>query len=251
LKLTCASKLLNIMMQNGTFTHIFHPHNEKMFDNASIDVIVFRYCKNQGLEKQVLYNNELRYIINSNGMITMSETENTSCLMFKDYFDIYVGLVSGKENVYKNNELGTLNVLNNQDKFDKYIYEETFPCDNEHINTYLLQHKDVLMKRHIRKFNETNWFEWGAPRNMTAIRANMGAECIYVNTLTRKANVAFTGVVNYFGGGLIMLKPKQNNGLSLHCVVSYMNSTAFKDNFTFSKRFKIGHRQISNSYIQI
>ena len=39
------------MMTNGTFTHIFHPHNEKMFDNASIDVIVFRYCKNSLIEK--------------------------------------------------------------------------------------------------------------------------------------------------------------------------------------------------------
>lgn len=30
LKLTCASRLLNVMMTHGTFTHIFHPHNEKI-----------------------------------------------------------------------------------------------------------------------------------------------------------------------------------------------------------------------------
>ena len=42
LKLTSASALLNVMMMHGTFTHIYHPHNEKMFENASIDVIVFR-----------------------------------------------------------------------------------------------------------------------------------------------------------------------------------------------------------------
>jgi len=68
LKLTSASKLLNIMMTNGTFTHIFHPHNEKMFDNASIDVIVFRYCKNNLIDKKVLYNDKLLYITNSNGL---------------------------------------------------------------------------------------------------------------------------------------------------------------------------------------
>ncbi len=49
LKLTSASKLLNTMMTNGTFTHIFHPNNEKMFENASIDIIVFRYCKNSSI----------------------------------------------------------------------------------------------------------------------------------------------------------------------------------------------------------
>ena len=69
-KLTSASKLLNVMMKNGTFTHIFHNHNEKMFENASIDVIVFRYCKNNLIDKKVLYNDKLLYAINSNGLIT-------------------------------------------------------------------------------------------------------------------------------------------------------------------------------------
>ena len=61
LKLTCASKLLNEMMSRGTFTHIYHPHNEKLFENASIDVIIFRYCKNNALDKTVLYNDKLLY----------------------------------------------------------------------------------------------------------------------------------------------------------------------------------------------
>ena len=118
LKLTSASKLLNVMMTNGTFTHIFHPHNEKMFENASIDVIVFRYCKNSLIDKKVLYNDKLLYITNSNGLITFGEEENNNSVMFQDYFDIYVGLVSGKEEVYKNEELGNIEVLNGEDKID-------------------------------------------------------------------------------------------------------------------------------------
>lgn len=61
------------------------------------------------------------------------------------------------------------------------------------------------MERKIRKFNDLNWFEWGALRN---IKNNLGKECIYLNTLTRKTNVSFLGKVNYFGGGLIILIPK-------------------------------------------
>ena len=247
LKLTSASKLLNIMMTNGTFTHIFHPHNEKMFENASIDVIVFRYCKNSLIEKKVLYNNKLLYITNSNGLITFGEEENINSFMFQDYFDIYVGLVSGKEDVYKNEELGNIEVLNGEDKVDKYIYIENYPCENEKINKHLLQYKKELIERGIRKFNENNWFEWGAPRNITTIHTNLGKDCIYINNITRKPNVAFLGNVNYFGGGLIMLKPKKN--CNLNNIVSYMNSDKFKDNFMFSGRFKIGHRQICNSYI--
>ena len=41
LKSTTASSLLDKMMKNGTFTHIFHPNKENVFENASIDIIIF------------------------------------------------------------------------------------------------------------------------------------------------------------------------------------------------------------------
>ena len=246
-KLTSASKLLNIMITNGTFTHIYHPHKENLFENASIDVIVFRYCKNSSLKKQVLYNNIPLYIINNEGLITFNKDENISSAPFKDYFDIYVGLVSGKEKVYKNKELGNIEVLNGENKTDKYIYIEEFPCNNQKINKYLMLYKNDLISRKIKSFNEKNWFEWGAPRNIKSIKKNLGKECIYIHNLTRKQKVAFKGKVNYYGGRLIILIPKQK--INLDNIISYLNSDDFKDNFKFSGRFKIGHRQISNSYI--
>ena len=244
LKLTSASKLLNKMMTTGTFTHIFHPNNERMFENASIDIIVFRYCNNPSIEKLVLYNGVQQYIKNREGLITFGENAGESA-KFGDYFDVYVGMVTGKEEVYKNAELGNLSVLNGEDKIDRYIYIAKFPCYDERVNQYLLQHKPVLIDRKIRKFGEHNWFEWGALRNFTAINANMGRDCIYINTLTRKPAVAFAGKVTYFGGGLIMLIPKKT--CNLNNIVAYLNSSEFKANFTFSGRFKIGHRQICNS----
>ena len=246
-KLTSSSKLLNIMMKNGTFTHIFHPHDEKMFENASIDVLVFRYCKDDLLDKKVFYNDKLLYITNSDGLITFEEEKYNNNIMFQEYFDIYVGLVSGKEQIYKNEELGNIEVLNGQNKVDKYIYIEYYPCDNDDINRYLLHHKKELIERKIRKFNEKNWFEWGAPRNITKINKNFDKDCIYIHNLTRKSVVSFLGKVNYFGGGLLMLKPKKP--CNLNKIVSYVNSKTFQKNFIFSGRFKIGHKQISKSYI--
>jgi adenine-specific DNA-methyltransferase len=297
-KLTSASKLLNTMMTNGTFTHIYHPHNEKLFDGANIDVIVFRYNKNNSIIKKVLYNDKLKYIINSDGLITFTDKENTNNIMFKDYFDIYVGIVNGKEEVYKNASLGNIEVLNGENKVSKYIYIEKYPSDSEQINEYLLEHKKELLERGIKKFNEKNWFEWGAPRNIKTINKNLGKDCIYIYNLTRagnalasssglasspaarmtrvgdthnlecplreldntqssspdiiarmtrKSNISFVDKVQYFGGGLIMLLPKQD--CNLNNIVAYLNSDAFKDNFIFSGRFKIGHRQISNFYI--
>jgi adenine-specific DNA-methyltransferase len=257
-KLTSASQLLNTMMINGTFTHIYHPHNEKLFDGANIDIIIFRYNKNNTLIKKVLYNDELKYIINSDGLITFNNINNNNNVMFKDYFDIYVGIVNGNEKIYKNANLGNIEVLNGENKVSKYIYIDKFPCDNDQVNEYLLEHKKKLLERGIKKFNENNWFEWGAPRNIKTINKNIGKDCIYIYNLTRVKNISFVDKVRYFGGSLIMLLPKkecpaQKNCASSECnlnnIVKYLNSDAFKDNFIYSGRFKIGHRQISNFYI--
>ena len=247
LKLTSAINILNIMMKEGTFTHIQHPNNEKLFEGASIDVIVFRYCKNRLLEKKVLYNGNTMFITNSDGLITFTNDINKNIILIKDYFDIYVGLVSGKDEVFKNNEFCNINVLNDIDKIDKYIYYEKLPENNVKLNEYMLTHKKILLERGIRKFNENNWFEWGAPRNIKTIQKNIGINCIYVYNLTRKKNIAFLGKVGYFGGSLLMLIP--NKECDLKKIVNYLNTEKFKNNFMYSGRFKIGHRQLSNSYI--
>ena len=245
IKLTSASKILTTMFNNGMITHIYHPNNEKLFDNASIDVIIFRYCKNKSLSNKILYNDKIVFINNSNGLITFSDTENKDTLLFKDIFNIYVGIVSGKEEVYKNNDLGNIEVINGENKKEKYIFINSFPSNDEKINNYLLQHKSTLLKRNIRNFNEKNWFEWGAARNLAAINNNKNKKCIYIYNLSRKEKIAFIDKVGYFGGGLIMMVPTKE--CDLDKIINYLNSDTFKQNFMFSGRFKIGHRQISNS----
>jgi adenine-specific DNA-methyltransferase len=248
LKKTSAAKLLNEMMQSGSITHLYHPHDENLFENASIDVIVYRYCKNNNIDKKILYNNKCLYLINNNGLITFEENI-TNCVLIDDYFDVFVGFVSGKENVFKNNKLGNMDILNGENKIEKYICINEFPCENENINSYLLSHKDDLINRRIRKFNENNWYEFGALRNIENIKNNLNKDCIYVYNLTRKNNIAFIGKVKNFGGSLIMLLPKRD--VDLNNVLKYLNSNDFKKNFMFSNRFKIGHRSISNSNIPI
>lgn len=248
-KLTSSSKLLNTMIKNGSFTHIYHPNNENLFENASIDVIIFRYCKNNNLKKTILYNENKMYINNSDGLITFTKNKNTNIKTIKDYFNIYVGIVSGKDEIYKNKELGNINVMTGENTFEKFILINKYPSENKKINEYLLKNKTELLKRKIKKFNEKNWFEWGAPRNINTIKENIDKDCIYIHNLTRKKNVAFKGKVNYFGGNLLILIPKQT--INLDKIVNYINSDLFKNNFMFSGRFKLGHRQISNSYIDI
>tara|TARA_B110000285_G_scaffold113802_1_gene129088 strand:+ start:590 stop:1741 length:1152 start_codon:yes stop_codon:yes gene_type:complete len=244
LKLTSASKLLNTMLKYGTFTHIYHPNDEKLFTNASIDIIIFRYYRWYKQEKKTLYNDQSKYLLNINGTITFSDTEIINSSIINDYVDVYVGMVTGKESVYKNDTFGNITLLNKKNVRDKYIFIHEFPTSNEELNKYMLENKDILINRKIKKYTEKNWWLWGAPRNQKNIENNIGKKCIYVSNLTRNKEVAFEGKVEYFGGSLLMMIPKKE--FDFKKMVKYLNSDTFKENYTFSKRFKIGHRQLCN-----
>lgn len=245
-KLTSSHKLLSKMISIGNFTHIYHPNNESLFENASIDVMVFRYCKDYSKEKVTIYNNITKYLIESSGLITFSDTKIKTNKKLSDYFDISVGMVCGRENVYRNKELGNIKILTNKNTYTDYIYIEKFPCENEKINKYLLDNKNDLINRKIKKYDENNWFEWGAPRNIKKMIKYKGDECIYILPLTREKNICFIDKVDYFSG-LIMLRPIKK--CNLKNIVNYLNSEIFKNNYMYSGRFKIGHRQLSNTYI--
>lgn len=250
LKLTSSSKVIQHMMDTGCFTDIVHPHNEHLFEGASIDVIVFRYGKNASLPKRVMYNGEEKVVRNHNGILTFSSPLSDSCHeeTFATYFDVYVGMVTGKEDVFKNDEFGNISILNGENKIDKYILIDSFPTSNEALNTYLLASKNALIERKIRKFNETNWYQWGALRNYETVKNKIGKPCIYVSTLTRNEQVAFVGKVQLFGGGLIVMIPKKDLSQNvLEKIVQIINSQEFRQNYMYAGRFKMGHKHLCNA----
>jgi adenine-specific DNA-methyltransferase len=158
-------------------------------------------------------------------------------------------MVSGKEDVFKNSTHGTIDVLNGKDKIDRYILIENFPTGNEILDEYMLSHKQVLMDRKIKKITENNWYSWGALRNVETIKKRKGEKCIYIKNVTRSDEVCFEGAVQYFGGGLLIMIPKKK--MDIKKVIDYINSNTFKSNYMYAGRFKIGHRQLENAFLQI
>ena len=250
LKMTSSSKLIKRMLKEGTFTHIYHPNNEKLFKYASVDVIVFRYCKDNSLLNKTIYNNKTLVLNNTDGIITFNEENEIKKEKISDYFKIYVGMVSGREEVFKNNKFGNIEILNKENIIDKYILINKFPTENKELNRYLLENKEKLIKRKIRKFGESNWFEWGGLRNIVKVKKNLGKKCIYISNISRKDKIAFIGEVKYFGGGLLMLIPLENK-INLKKICDYLNSDKFKNHYKYSGRFKVGQRQLCNHLIEI
>jgi len=249
IKLTSATNIINKMLNNGTLTHIIHPNNENLFENASIDIIIFRYCKNKKLPNNILYNDVNKFLINTNGIITFSDKKDINMNPLSEYFSIFVGMVTGKESVFKNEEYGNISILTNTNTTNKYILINKFPTENHSLNKYLLSNKKNLISRKIRKFTEKNWYEWGALRNYNTVKQHLGKDCIYVNNMSRSRKICFKDTVKYFSGNLIIMIPKQK--INLDKVVEFINSEQFKQNYMYSGRFKIGHKQLSNGLFDI
>jgi len=245
-KVTSASSIIRKMSNAGSFTDFLFPHNENLFNKACVDVVIFRYEKGLINHKTVV-NNKEKFCNVIGGVITFSDNEISGDLV-SNVFDVYVGLVSGKDEIYKV-PFGNVDILCDKDDIERYIFVNEFPTGDSKINEHLLLNKQDLLNRRIKKFNEVNWFEWGAPRNLKSITKNMGRPCIYVRNITRQSEVAFKGTVTHFGGKLLCLIPK--NDIDIDSIINYLNSNEFKKEYTYAGRFKIGHRQLSLALLSI
>ena len=245
-KQTSASELIKEMMSMGTFTHIYHPNDENLFANASIDVLVFRYCKNKLLDNNVYFNGKQLFLNHFNGMIKF-QTCKSKGTRISSLFSIHVGIVSGLDKVFKQ-DFGNIEILYDDNIYKRFICINIFPHTDDKINEFLLENKKQLLERRIMKMTEKNWFKWGALRNCKIINENKNRDCIYIKTLTRNEKVAFIGKVGYFGGNLLLMLPRSTD-INLQQIVDKLNNSEFKNDFLYTKRFKIGHKQLSDSFI--
>jgi adenine-specific DNA-methyltransferase len=247
IKVTNAASIITRMTETGSFTDFLFPNNERLFEDANIDVLVFRYEKGIITNKTTVNGTERICNVN-NGIITFSNN-TLSGTPIEEMFHVYVGLVSGRDEIYKV-PFGNINILNDKDRIDKYIFAENFPSGDAQIDSHLLANKQELLERRIKKFSEKNWFEWGAPRNIKNIREHAGEICIYVRNVTRNKEIAFEDSVQYFGGSLLCLVPKtEMDTHKIKKIVMYLNSETFQTDYIYAGRFKIGHKQISNAII--
>ena len=245
LKLTSAAEIIRSMVTQGSFTDFLFPNDEKLFEDSVVDVVIFRYQK--GLTTRSCMKNGVasswRF---SEGIVTISAANtilvDDATVPLGELFDCYVGFVSGRDEVFCN-DLGKLEVLCDKDKVKKFICVDAFPTGEKAVDDHLNANKKVLLERKIRKFNDDNWFTWGAIRNKASIDERKGKDCIYVRTMTRKETVAFIGKVQYFSGALLCLVPKEE-GLDLAPIVKLLNGSDVKKDYIYSGRFKIGQKQV-------
>jgi len=203
-----ASGLRELLYKNGTITDIIDYQERRMFDDAAPYVITLRYQKGNFSHKTnytISGETETKNEILQDGFIKFV---NGDSLTLDNFFDVKVGIVSGANEIYQNDTLGNVEIICSDfirtKKKKKYIFfTKDFPND---IIKYLEKHKEHLISRRVKRFNEDNWFEWGAIRNIESMTKE--GYCIYVNSKTREDKPFFKEKIGYFDGSILALIPK-------------------------------------------
>jgi adenine-specific DNA-methyltransferase len=231
------------LSENGGFTHFIDCGEEKLFDDADVPALcIFRYQK--GFLGDLKYYENLdnfylnKFIIKKtrySNTITFSDDEYNG-KRIHDYFDVKVGLVTGAEKVFKvptNVELQNdylINIVGTNGSTSRYVFVDNIKNFNDipqDVQTYLLSKKENLVNRKIKKFNENNWWFYGAMRNFNLMNSNR--KRIYGLMKTRKDKIFWKGEeFEFFGGGLIGLFLKPQIDIDINIFVKYLNSKDFK-----------------------
>ena len=203
-------KLNTWLHERGTITDIIDVGDQPVFEDATLDCIIFRY----ELGNLSLKTNDGRKFVCNNGHLLFL-TGDYDGVRLGDLFDVKVGAVSGCDKAFIHND-GIPFVCSTTVKDGKtrrMLYNKYHP--------YLDQYKDILLARGIKKFNKDNWYMWG--RNYYV----SDKPRIYVNCKTRQLNPFFLHDCKSYDGSVLALIPKQD--INLNKAVEVLNNMDWEE----------------------
>ncbi|EKA1615266.1 class I SAM-dependent methyltransferase, partial [Campylobacter coli] len=116
-------------------------------------------------------------------------------------FFVKVGAVSGADQIFTNEKFGNMEFVCSSTKKTKKTKKMIYGIYGKTCK-YLIQNKEILLTRKIKKFNENNWWQWGRDYYKSDL------ERIYVNTKTRNKNPFFINDCKAYDGSILAIFPK-------------------------------------------
>lgn len=243
---TSANFLRKALKENGNITHWMEGREDKFFEDADLEnLCIFRWVKqtpNQNMKVKYYQSAKLvicrqfearkqSFLGDSNVMYLIPEN-NISLLTKRvgDYFEIKVGSVSGKEDVYKNPPFKSKNVISLYTSFkskEYYLYVDKETILTEQEKRFLASHKDKLVKRH--GATEENYQQWSSIRNKN-ISVLKSSKKILIQAKTREKEPFFLGDESGFCGALYAFSPNTDEVTEEHLsyLLKILNSDLYR-----------------------
>lgn len=203
IKLTAARRLNHQLFGLGTITHWIELGDKPVFPDATPNCAIFRFERDNFSRRTAWRRIEQpgwteRDFVHHDGLLAFVGTPLTVALA--DLFDVRVGAVSGADAIFTHAE-GNLELVCSHTaesgETRRMLYNVRHP-DLEH-------HKQKLLARKIKPFDESNWWRWGRGYPVSA------APRIYVNHRTRRSRPFFLHPCLAFDGAVLALFPRIPN----------------------------------------
>ena len=240
-KATSAQNLNEFLYDNGTITHFQDYGDTKIFRNATPNCAVWRFEKGNTSTRMA----DGRTFLCHKGQLTFAPPKSRpspkTTHRLGDSFEVKVGAVSGADHIYESQRYGEQDFVCSRTRttgnLKRMIYNKP--------SRALLLHKQELLARRIRKFDETNWWQWGRTY------PERTGKRIYVNGKTRVANPFFVSEEKAFDGSVLALFPKKRTH-NLTEICDRLNRLDWRAlGFMTGGRYLFSQRSLENANIDL
>ena len=191
IKLTAAKKLNAWLYEQGSITHFYETGDTRVFDEHTPNCAIFRFEKGL-MDRQMA---DGRRFVEVDGQLMFLRDKYS--VRFADVFTVKVGAVSGADRVFTHPK-GNMEFVCSKTVETGETRRMLYGIKHPHLD----KHKDELLARRVKPFDESNWWQWGR-----AFPINLHPR-IYVNGRTRKPEPFFLHDCNAFDGAVLALFTK-------------------------------------------
>lgn len=253
MKTTSSVQMNKWLYTHGTITHAIELGDARIFSSAVPNCLIWRFEKDCFTRKtqyaEIGTRDDLETALAKPKWETRHFVEAAGHLMFsselhelhlKDIASVKVGAVSGADDIYANEEHGNLDFVCSGTAKTGKTRRMIWVGKGDPPTKVLLQHKERLISRGIRPFDESNWWHWGRGYPIT------DAPRVYVNGKTRNAHPFFTHPCNNFDGAILAIFP-HNQSIDLKAFCDALNHVEWGQlGFVCDGRFLFSQRSLEN-----
>ena len=253
LKATSAIPLNRLLFAAGTLTDFIDLGDTKLFDGATPNCAIWRFeCGNfsrqtrhavlgtadgiRGLKTLVW---EDRHFVESGGHLSF--TRGDYALHLADIAFVKVGAVSGADELYASDDDGNRSFVCSSTVATGETRRMLWCEPGKPAPAALLPHKERLIARRIRPFDENNWWHWGRGYHQSA------QPRVYVNNKTRRPQPFFVHDCTHYDGAVMAIFPR-DPAVDVHALAAALNAVDWADlGFVCDGRFLFTQRSLEQS----
>ncbi len=253
LKATSAVPLHRLLFAAGTITDFIDLGDSRLFDGATPNCAIWRFERGNtsrrtryatlaladGADGLSRLEWEERRFVERGGHLLFTRRDYT--LHLSDIAFVKVGAVSGADDVYASDEFGNRDFVCSTTLADGGTRRMIWCEPGEPAPAALLPHKARLVARRIRRFDESNWWQWGRGYHESA------QPRIYVNNKTRRARPFFVHDCPHYDGSVLAIFPR-DPAIDVRAFAAALNAVDWDElGFVCDGRFLFTQRSLEQT----